>query len=233
MVLRKEKFIDYWESKHNNPKYQHGLLNPMIEGEIRQLNIKTDEFILDHGCGQGRISLILSEYTKNIIINDISISAINITQTKLTKIDTPIHPYSFCSDIYDVLLNEKLNYIVSHRVFHTMPEDQRLKCLDFFYKNLKQNGKLFLSAKSVSCPRLKLLRKNLDFVHLHDSENTFVRSEQFKFVHYFNINELIRDVESVGFKLIKALEFKEATGNKCRAGKTKLNHYILTISEKK
>ena len=120
--------------------------------------------ILDAGCGEGNISLFLSQQDPSVAVTGIDISekSINISQTRLKKIrnrvkknikfiKTEIEKYKTEGDSFDlILLTEVIEHVYNDEIV-----------IKKLYSLLGKEGVLFLSTPSKNAPlyKLKIIRK--------------------------------------------------------------------------
>jgi phosphoglycolate phosphatase-like HAD superfamily hydrolase len=208
-------------SDYQHPKPSEYLINAILNA-VNSRNL----FLLDHGCGGGRISVALAKKEVRIGLNDISQNAINnacslFDRKKMShmlihkhvglviKWDGPNQWGSFCS----------------HRVFHAIPQNQRILTIKFLHDGLIEKGEGIISAKSTNCNRYKLLKN--DKIYREIIPHTFVRLEPFRYIYYFTKRNFTELLENAGFQIIDSKEIEEKTGNLERDDNTSMNLYWL------
>lgn len=165
----------------------------MIINLLDLVDIKKGASILDVGCGTGRITNLLYQYSNNnVTAIDLSTNMINIAKEKYKdKKDINF----ICDDFVTHKFDKKFDYII---VYNAFPHFLNISDLNnAFINNLNENGK-FAILHSLS-------RKELQSVHtnLHDNitRNLLSPTEEAKnFSKDFNI--LIAKEDSHSFVLI-------------------------------
>lgn len=157
------------------------------------VGIKKGTLILDVGCGTGRISELLHQYSDNdITAIDLSSNMINVAKEKYKNNN---HIEFICDNFLTHKFDKKFDYIILYNAF---PHFLNIEALNnAFIENLKENGK-FAILHSLS-------RKELQSVHtnMHDNitRNLLSPSEEAKnFSRDFNI--LVAKEDDHSFVLI-------------------------------
>ncbi len=219
-------FIAYWENKHNSASYKHPAPSDYLVNVIFDVAMGTNLFMLDHGCGSGRLALSLASNGVRIGINDISSTAVNNTCNLLEENNLA---YKIVHKHDGILLDwngpNQWGSFCSHRVFHCMPLGQRINTIKYLYDGLLPGGEAVISAKSVHCKRYPILLKDKSFEQIR--KNSFVRFEPFRYIHYFTEEDFVSLIQDAGFKILLMSEFEEATGNVKRDIHTETNRYWL------
>lgn len=232
MNLQKERFWAYWEWKHTDPDYLHTAINPKVLQAIDNLKIGNEDVVLDHGCGQGRITLILCSLSRSVFFNDISTIAVKNTAQKIKQQFPTTDINTFCGDVFDFKNFKPFDLVVSHRVLHTMRKAERKKCLEYFNENLKPDGHIVISVRSVACHKFMTSKSKKTYQNSDDSPFSFVRKKPFKFMHYFSNQSFMAELMESGFQVIEMSEFDEESGNHSNKKKPKLNSYLLAVCKK-
>lgn len=108
---------------------------------LRHLKPKQNDILLDVGCGPGTWSEILSEFTSNLHVIDISSGMINGAKKRC-----PNAMFILCSGDDLPYQHGLFDKILSVRVFEYFPDKD--KTIKEFYRVLRSNGRLILITKS-------------------------------------------------------------------------------------
>lgn len=224
---------EYWKKKHTDENYQHFSISPIFQKYFSLLLENSSGYILDHGCGGGRLSLAIAMKRRKVALCDISSAAVNKSISLLQKNNLQdFIIWSHVGQIEEWNGLKKWGCVCSHRVLHAIPQKSRANTLHQLALGLQTSGKLLLTAKSVNCPRFNLLKSDRSFQSIEDDSQTFLRKEPYRYIHYFTEIELRRILESNNLSIIDYTEFDETTGNLLRGEDTALNKYWLFYCEK-
>lgn len=145
-LFKQPSYDAYHETLYVKPYRRDRFSDPQMKKIIRILNPKDTDSILDLGCGVGDYTKAFSEYTKNVIGVDLSVSE---AEKKYAGINFQAHdlnmPLPFPNDSFDMLVSINL-------IEHLQDEKGFLnECM----RVLKPGGKIAITTA------------NLDFI-LHD-----------------------------------------------------------------
>lgn len=223
-------FQEYWEQKYLSATYSHPPLDPGFLSLLQEIFQGAGGFVLDHGCGRGRVALSLAQEGLSVGINDLSAQAIRATRMAFTQAGQS-----------DRIIGSLIGHIrswrkplpwagfVSHRVFHTMPDLDLTSCTRSLLLGTAPGGYGIVSARSIHCSRFDAIRADRDFVAADGARRTFYRREPFRFLRFFERTEFEDVLKSAGFLLLSTREFLEATGNLSRPAETATNSYWIAI----
>jgi len=103
-----------------------------------------NKLVLDFGCGHGAMCVDIAKRKVNKILGiDKNTKLINFAKKNITyNFNTLKKKIFFHKNLYNINLTKKFDYIISKDTFeHTVGLK---KVLDFFFKILKKNGKVFI-----------------------------------------------------------------------------------------
>ncbi|MDD3679430.1 MAG: methyltransferase domain-containing protein [Candidatus Shapirobacteria bacterium] len=116
--------------------------------------IKKNSMILDAGCGEGNISLILAKKNNNITGIDISKKAINTAKKKAKILGLEKRTKFFVRDIHNFKLKEKFDFVVCVEVLeHIENDSQTIKNIS---NHIKKFGLLIITTPSKNAPLYRL-----------------------------------------------------------------------------
>ncbi|MGC4102093.1 class I SAM-dependent methyltransferase [Ferruginibacter sp.] len=228
-----KNFSNYWETKHRDAEYFHEELSPLVKEEIINLNLSASSCVLDHGCGQGRVSFFIAKFTNHIYLNDISSTAIKKTLATFKSEFSNINPVAFTGMLYEANFKKQFDLIISHRVLHCMTKEERIKTYKFYYDSLKKGGKILLSVKSINCKKYDQICTSKNY-HLDNTEKgSFFSSNPFRFLQFFDIDLIANELHIQNLLITKHFEFFEKSGNKKSITSNLGNLYLFCLVAKK
>lgn len=137
-----------WSSHEMAHSYhQNSLLQTEWAWDVlfKNFKFKGDEAILDYGCGDGKISALLSRLAQNGTVKGVDISSemVNFASSQFPKLNYP--NLSFFKTQNDSLdyQNNKFDLITSFCVFHLV--DEPIKLLQQFNFMLKKEGRIIIT----------------------------------------------------------------------------------------
>ncbi len=219
-MLRKDttKIIHKTREDYNRiARYFDSTRNNAGELEMFKPFIKNGQNILDWGCGNGRLVLLLKEKRVNYIGTDQSDELLKIAKKNYQKeikegwikfFSTAKKKKSFSKDFFDLV------FMIAS--FHHLPDKQsRLELLKDVYKQLKPSGKLIITVWNLESDWAK---SKIDKSWKQIGENDFLvpwktpEGEQLaeRYYHHFPKEELSGLLTEAGFK-IKKIDYSERT----------------------
>ena len=144
MINREDWFINWFNSKYYHILYKSrnkDEASDFIKTIISKLSLKSNESVLDLGCGNGRHSISLSDHFK--LVHGIDISSKNISLANKNKKE---NLKFFTSDMRNFDTNTKYGYIFNlfTSFGYFKKKDDNLKVLKSCYNHLNKNGLLFI-----------------------------------------------------------------------------------------
>lgn len=222
-------FLSYWEAKHRSDTYGHSGISDGLASRLCQLFANATLPLVDHGCGQGRIALLLASNGHRVVLNDLSVTALTLAQATLAqhRLDSRVAAV-VAGPICEWSSPMQCDGFVSHRVLHTMPYPDRLRAVATLAKYLSSGCPALITVRSVHCPRYALMDKDPTFVRITEpTGHTFVRRNPFRFLHFFERDEICALLQSQGLMIIACDEVVEQTGNRLRPADTVFNKYWI------
>ena len=185
-----KELIHHWDEyykKDNAPSF------PSPFAEYVASKLKTEQNILEIGCGNGRDSKFFSSKGHNVTGLDKSGAAINLCQSIYS--DESIEFYF--GAITDLAKTNKKQYdlIYSRFVIHAMSLNEELEMLTISYKLLSKDGQFFIECRSTNDP----LSQKGEF--LSQTERVFGHYRRF-----IILNEFVERLVQVGFEVVEAIE---------------------------
>ena len=118
------------------------LANLVCQAVEKQINLLSDQEILDFGGGTGLLTLPLAKQSKSVTLVDISEKMLE--QARLKAEQQEIKNIQFLKqDLLKNPLKQEFDLIVVCRVLHHMPDLDAT--LSLFYQHLKEDGQLLLA----------------------------------------------------------------------------------------
>jgi bifunctional enzyme CysN/CysC len=182
----------YWDTYYGK---QVAPVNPSSFAMYVESKIENKQKILEIGCGNGRDSIFFSEGGHSVTAFDRSEGAIE--SCKRNHINQSIDFISGSLSDIDSLSEDNYNLVYSRFVFHAMPLEEELKTIQKSYELLKNGGSIYIECRSVDDP---LFRKGELLSRTERIDGHYRR--------FIVLNELLDRLQSVGFKIIEAIEDK-------------------------
>jgi FMN phosphatase YigB (HAD superfamily)/SAM-dependent methyltransferase len=231
--LSSHEFASYWTSKHSTEEYQHPDPSDEFADALTSFFDPINGYILDHGCGSGRLAAQLATRGHRIALNDISPIAVqsSLNRLKRASLEQSV-AHTWAKQIYAVCPSEQWGAFLTHRVLHTLPRRTRDAAILSLATYLKPGGRGIAVARSVHCPRYQVMLSDKEFRSIDATGTTFVRDHPFRFLHFFSEGELEQLFHSAGLDVIRSDRFRERTGNLQRTRETETNEYWLILLQK-
>jgi len=222
MINRDDWFINWFNSKYYHILYKSRNKNEasnFIQTIISTLSLKSNNSVLDLGCGNGRHSISLSNHFK--LVHGIDISSYNISIANKNKKE---NLKFFISDMRNFETNIKYGYIFNlfTSFGYFKKNEDNLKVLKSCYHHLNKNGLLiidFLNSEQIKrtinglkeTKNINGIRFNIhkeiigDYVikkiEIEDGEATYNFQEK---VQLFKIQDFKKLFEISGFEIISS-----------------------------
>ena len=144
MINREDWFINWFNSEYYHILYKSRNKNEasdFIQAIISTLSLKSNNSVLDLGCGNGRHSISLSNYFK--LVHGIDISSENISLANENKKE---NLKFFISDMRNFDTNTKYQYIFNlfTSFGYFKKNEDNIKVLKSCHHHLNKNGLLFI-----------------------------------------------------------------------------------------
>ena len=222
MINRDDWFINWFNSKYYHILYKSRNKNEasdFIKTIISTLSLKSNNSVLDLGCGNGRHSISLSNHFQ--LVHGIDISSENISLANENKNE---NLKFFISDMRNFDTNTKYEYIFNlfTSFGYFKKNEDNIKVLKSCYYHLKKNGLLFIDflnseqikrtinglkeTKDIGGIRFNIHKEIIDDyivkkIDIKDGEATYNFQEK---VQLFKIEDFKKMFEISGFKIISS-----------------------------
>jgi ubiquinone/menaquinone biosynthesis C-methylase UbiE len=222
MINREDWFINWFNSKYYHILYKSRNKNEasdFIQAIISTLSLKSNNSVLDLGCGNGRHSISLSNYFK--LVHGIDISSENISLANENKKE---NLKFFISDMRNFNTNTKYEYIFNlfTSFGYFKKNEDNIKVLKSCHHHLNKNGLLFVDflnseqikrtisglkeTKNINGIRFNIYKEIVDDyvvknIEIKDGEATYNFQEK---VQLFKIEDFKKMFEISGFEIISS-----------------------------
>lgn len=213
LLLKGTKHFGFYPKNKENISI--GEAQRLMEDRLaKTLNLPINSFILDAGCGEGKVAMHLAKkYGWKIIGIDLLDWAIKKANESVKRINLDSRPEFYTGDYSNLSYkNNTYNGIYTMESLVHVPDYK--KVLREFYRVLKPKGKLVLFEYSV-IDRLTLsdtLRKEFDFIineagmnslpyFIHDKFPSILEEAGFKNIQVINITDKIMPMLKIFYKL--------------------------------
>ena len=130
---------DHWSGSDYEPKL--GLQFSQAERLLQSLHLQGDEKILDIGCGDGKITTLLSKMVPQGLVIGIDPSLSMLAQAEEVRKESRCPNLSFCQGAAEnFALNENYDHIFAIYVLHWVKE--QAQALKNIHTHLKPNGQV-------------------------------------------------------------------------------------------
>lgn len=198
---------DFYKKIKSSPKrdvlYWNNYYNSNVASESETLfarevikYIKPGLNLLDVGCGNGRDSLFfIKKGGVNVTGVDLSNAAIEELQRK--AVDYPNSAF-ICDDfsLSNVIYKEQFDYIYSRFSLHAINKFQEKYFLKKTYESLKENGLLFIEARSIN--------DNLCGLGEKVGVNEYIYNDHYR--RFIEKEELVHQLIDLGYRIIYSVE---------------------------
>ena len=222
MINRDDWFINWFNSKYYHILYKSRNKNEasnFIQTIISTLSLKSNNSVLDLGCGNGRHSISLSNHFK--LVHGIDISSENISLANENKKE---NLKFFISDMRNFDTNTKYDYIFNlfTSFGYFKKNEDNIKVLKSCHYHLNKNGLLFIDflnseqikkninglkeTKDIGGIRFNIHKKIIDNyivknISIKDGEANYNFQEK---VQLFKIEDFKKMFEISGFEIISS-----------------------------
>ncbi len=183
-----------WDAISKSWKKSRELPVPVVADFLKNKKGK----VIDFGCGAGRNLIKNDKITYTAI--DFSIGQLRYAKEKTKKED--IKANFIKSDLTKTkLANNEFDYGLFMATLHCLETEQtRIASLKEFYRILKKNAEALISVWNTNNPRFKDFDKDI-YAEWEIDDKKYLR-----FYHLYDKDELIKLLESVGFKVLEIYE---------------------------
>ncbi len=116
--------------------------------------LKKNSKVLDIGCGEGNIGLLLAQKNNDVTGVDISSKAISVAQKKAKILNLKDKTTFLVQDAHYLKLKNKFDIAICIEVLEHVKDDTRI--IKNIYKQLKKTGTLIITVPSKNAPLYKL-----------------------------------------------------------------------------
>lgn len=151
--------------------------------------------LVELGCGNGRDSIFFGSKGINVLAIDQSKSAIGILQ------EQDYENVNFAADNFvnsSLLEESSFDYVYSRFTLHSISDEDQAIVLRNSYRILKENGLLCIEARSIKD----------DFCGLGEQVGTNAYIYTGHYRRFIVMEDLIKSLEEIGFKIIFSIEGK-------------------------
>jgi len=223
-------FIRYWDGKHASEKYAHPPPSPWLVNLLQATFLGCMGFVLDHGCGIGRLAEAAAREGIRIALNDISGIALTAATERFHAAGLGHRVvWKHCGNIETWDGPVPWGGIISHRVLHCLPREARRSALRVLSRGLLAGGKAIVTVRSTECSRFDVIQRQTDFVELEHDKRSYLRRSPFRFLHFYTREEFLSALADNGLVPSSVFAVMERTGNLERDESTAINTYWLAV----
>jgi len=151
---------------------------------FKEIQFKKNDVVLDLGCGDGSLPLIIGKSVKKVVGIDTGLSGIENAKFKANELSKKIETEFHCIKLEEAGFQEKsFDKVVSFSVIEHIPN--YLEIFEELFRLLKKDGELIISVDSFS---------------YFTKEQRAIHQKNFDVVKYFEKNELHELLKGLGFK---------------------------------
>lgn len=196
-------------SSYNDFDGSYSKLTKRYKRNLDILNLKSNEYLIDIGCGRGEIVMHHALNKGRAIGIDYSDSAINIARKKARELNINCEFFTSSFEFLETT-NENFDVIYCSEFYEHITHLEAKKFLNLAYSKLTDNGRLFIHTYPNTLNRRygyklsvifgKFLGKRLPKVQPETLTPHFYRYH----LNEQNIFSLRRDVKNAGFKILSS-----------------------------
>ena len=187
---------DYWNDYYANRKadFESKSEPSLFACAMLQKYMKSGEHLVELGCGNGRDSLYFAK-------NGLHVTGIDASKVAIKKLQEEIlldNCLFICDDFVsaDSIYQIQYDYCYSRFTLHAINEQQETQILKKAYDMLKENGYLFIEARSVNDKKYG--------VGLEVERNAYISDGHYR--RFIILSELVSKLENIGFIIIESAE---------------------------
>ncbi len=143
-----------------------------------QAQFKTDDILVDMGCGTGAISVYLSKYVGKVYAFDISVKAIEFAKKAYPAAQYPNITF-FTADAKNLTLPKRVDWVFSANALHWLSPQEQLLALSRIQSILKDTGKLILTFGMRHEPLWSIVDESVSSDQWSEYFNDFVNPRTF------------------------------------------------------
>lgn len=175
--------------------------------------IKSGQRVLDWGCGNGRLLLMLKDLGVNYIGTDQSAELIKIAKQKNSELIKAGNVKFYCTKKKDKIFKPQtfdLVFMIAS-FFHLPDKEARLKLLEKTIKELKPGGRLLMTVWNLESDWAKRKQKDWKVIGKNDFlipwKNQQGEVEAERYYHHFTKDELTGLLHKAGYEVEKISYF--------------------------
>ncbi|MCM1086864.1 MAG: adenylyl-sulfate kinase [Muribaculaceae bacterium] len=187
---------DYWNNYYSNrgADSESKSTPSLFACAMLQKYMKSGEYLVEFGCGNGRDSLYFAK-------NGLNVTGIDASQIAIKKLQEEIlldNCLFICDDFVsaEAIYQIQYDYCYSRFTLHAINEQQETQILKKAYDMLKEKGYLFIEARSVNDKKCG--------AGLKVERNAFISDGHYR--RFIVLSELVSKLENIGFVIIESAE---------------------------
>ena len=194
--MRNSKILEYWNNENVQSMYDRNLLKLEIASISEHL--KTDDVVLDAGCGESETTSRYAPKCKSLIATDFSDTRLRLARknlsglqnVKLEKVDFT-REIPFSENSFDVVISQRFLINIVDRAV-------QFQIIRSFFNLLKDRGRLLLlEGFNEGTSNLNTLRRKLGLQEIPAKWHN----------KFFNTNEFEKAVAEIGFRICTQKDF--------------------------
>lgn len=187
---------EYWNKYYESKNAQSVTLKEpsLFARDMFEGYMERNKDLIELGCGNGRDSIFFARNGLNVIAIDESQVIIKELQDTIALDNCTF----ICDDFVnaEVIYQIQYDYCYSRFTLHAINEQQETKILSKSYDMLKQEGYLFIEARSIHDGKYGLGQQV--------EKNAFIYDEHYR--RYIDLDELVSKLRNIGFTIIEQQE---------------------------
>ncbi len=141
---------------------------------LKNIYLKPDELVLDHGCGRGRISALCAQLNLQVLGQDIQKNA---WWEKIQRVNFQVVPARFTKFPWK---NELFSLVLSFEMIHYVDETFLTSLIQEYFRVLKPGGFCIILAANHQSYSSDMFIKQMNHLHPLDKVQTLVRNAGFQ-----------------------------------------------------